>query len=333
MSIYRFDPGALPDSEFEPGRLEHLFPGNRGRLLDPRRTPVLVVSVRPRTGIFVVRLEAFEDEGALWEMPLEKVDRFQFARASAAAPPAAVEDLRQAARRFSRALVIPADPAAAAATARRLGALVERAEAWLRAGSTFLAGGGALPDPAGRRGDERLQEDLARFMNESGLVEMEQAFAQRYVSNPGSGDLVRGHRIVLAELGLVAYDGTVTRDPEVFAGPWSRARRARHILGRLAFLRAVFAALGVERVTLYRGVSTDSGYQAPRNETFVSASFSMDVARSHFESAGPSSDGALLRQQVPVDRLFMTHLETAAMNRQFLEAEAVLLFDERSASF
>ena len=30
-------------------------------------------------------------------------------------------------------------------------------------------------------------------------------------------------------------------------------------------------------------------------------------------------------RQVPVDRLFMTYLETAAMSDRFLEAEAVLL--------
>ena len=32
---------------------------------------------------------------------------------------------------------------------------------------------------------------------------IEEAFAEQYVRNPNSGELVKGHAIVLAELGLV----------------------------------------------------------------------------------------------------------------------------------
>ena len=81
------------------------------------------------------------------------------------------------------------------------------------------------------------------------------------------------------------------------------------------------------------GISYRGRFAAPRNRTFVSATFSAAVAESHFESGGEGSTGVLIRQSVPVERLFMTYLETVQMNRKFREAEAVLLFDADSAAF
>ena len=48
---------------------------------------------------------------------------------------------------------------------------------------------------------------------------------------------------------------------------------------------------------------------------------------------GEDASRALLRQVVPVERLFMTYLETAAMNDRFREAEAVLLFEPGAWAF
>ena len=52
---------------------------------------------------------------------------------------------------------------------------------------------------------------------------------------------------------------------------------------------------------------------------------------SHFDS---DADAALLaRQRVPVSRLFMTFLETAAMNDRYREAEAALIGDPYNPVF
>jgi hypothetical protein len=59
-------------------------------------------------------------------------------------------------------------------------------------------------------------------------------------------------------------------------------------------------------------------------EEAISATFSRTVAQSHFDGTR-SEAAALLRSRLPADRLLLTFLETAAMNRQFPEAEAVLL--------
>jgi len=333
LSIYQRDDEMRPDSEFESGELPHLVQGNRGRLLDARRTPLRVVELRPALGSFVVRIEAFEDAGALWEMSFEKVRGLQFERGSARADAAACDRMREAIERFQAPLRIACDEGARRRTAERLAEYVNEAASWIEKSSSFIAHGHALPDPAERRGDPLLAADLEACLASRGLAEMEDEFARQFVSNPYSGELVKGHRIVLAELGLGAFEGQVIRDPELFAEPWSRERRADHLLSRLAFLRATFRRLGLERVPLWRGISTERALEHPANLTFVSATFSREVAQSHFDSGSDRATRVLLCQSVPVERLCMTYHETAAMNAQFLEGEAVLFFEEGNLAF
>ncbi len=73
--VYRSSGEQEPDERFEPGELRHLVPGNHGRLLDPRRTPVTLTAVSLADGMFQVRIEAFEDAGATWRLPFEDVGR------------------------------------------------------------------------------------------------------------------------------------------------------------------------------------------------------------------------------------------------------------------
>ena len=162
---------------------------------------------------------------------------------------------------------------------------------------------------------------------------MESAFAVRFVGNPYSGELVKGHCIAIAEMGLVPYEGKAVRDPGLFGGDWSRERRERHVLARLAFLFALFSLLARRRLVLFRGFSTEGTAEPPRNDTFVSATFCEDVARSHFEGGSERSTRALFRRPVPIRRIFMTYLETEAMNRSFREAEAVLLYEGGATPF
>lgn len=73
MSIYQSDPLQAPDRQFEPGVLGHLVVGNRARLLDPRRTPMTIVAVRPDVGFCTMRVDGFEDAGATWDIPFEEM--------------------------------------------------------------------------------------------------------------------------------------------------------------------------------------------------------------------------------------------------------------------
>jgi len=57
------------------------------------------------------------------------------------------------------------------------------------------------------------------------------------------------------------------------------------------------------------------------------------VAMSLFGAEWDGRSARIERQPVPVGRMFMTYLETGAMNRQFREAEAILLEDPHNPLF
>lgn len=324
MPIYASSSEIRPDDDFEPGTLYCLVGGNRGRLLDPRRTPVSVVEVRPTTGFVLIRIEDFEDKGAIWHVPLEEVERYQFERDGQRASQTAVAGMEAAIGRFAGNQVIEVSTQDRARTLVRIGERRAQATAWWMGHSRFLAEGRSLPDPSTHRGDPLLAADLEAYARALSVWDMEEAFARQFVSNPGSGEIVKGHRIVLAELGLVAYVGPMVRDPATFDGAWTRELRAEHIIARLAFVGALFGMLDVTHVTLWRGLSASGPLRRGEPRTFVSTSFDEAVARSHFETPGRPTR-VLTCQKVPVERLFMTYLETGAMNDRYLEAEAVVL--------
>ena len=323
--IYESDPHRAPDGEFAAGELGWLVAGNRGRLLDARRTPVAVAGVNMETGMFTVEILGFEDAGARWELPVEDAGRFQFARDGRRAPHDVVAALADAARRFDRPGDVACDAGARAATLRRIGDTRARARAWL---TDEVDVDRAF---ARREGDPRLFAALDGYLAERGLAGMEREFSRVFVSNPGSGEVVKGHAIVLAELGLCPYSGKVVRDPGTFAGEWAKPRRAEHLLARMAFTQELWS--GRADTPLYRAAATDGPLPERRPGSLVSATFSREVAEAHF-AGGPSTRVAVLwRQALPLDRLLMTFLETEAMNHPYREAEAVLIGDPANRAF
>ena len=324
-SVHQFNPDMAPDSEFVPGALKYLLVGNRGRWMDPRRTPFHVVALVPQTGHFVIEIDDFEDRGARLEIPFERVTSYQIAAGSAEASSADILRLTEIVARFDQPLQIPCDSEATARTQRALQERQAVVSTWLSTHSTFLKLGVSL-DTRTRRGSRELALDLSVFMEQQGLLDLEEGFATTFVSNPGA-ELIKGHRIVLAELGLVPYEGSIVRNSDLFDGRWARDRRSAHILNRLSFLRALFERIGHPNVTLYRGLVFDDRPEPTRNKSFVSASFDFEVAKSCFGPRELRRNGLLTRQVVPITRLFMTYLETVQLNRQFLEAEAVLLYE------
>lgn len=324
--IHEIDPGALPDSAFQPGELALLVPGNRGRMLDGRRTPIRVLATDGSTGTWTLEVLAFEDRGARWTLELERVDRFQFELDARRLGAGDVAGLRAAVDRLDRPLRIPIDRAARARTLRRLVDEERRAASGLPDGMAAL-------DWSSRVGDPAAQDSLEAYLASRGLGDLESAFAESYVSNPSSGEVVKGHRIVIARLGLVPYEGKIVRDPATFEGPSSEDRRAEHVLARLGFVRALFRTAGRPTVPLWRAIASESALRPHPARTFVSATFDRAVAESLFDAGPATRVAALYRQDVPIGRLFMTYVETRAMNRRFHEAEAILLADPRNRAF
>lgn len=328
--IYASDPDAPSDAEFEPGELRHLVVGNRGRLLDARRTPITITAVTPDTGDFELEIGAFEDSGARWQLALQEVHRFQFARASQPAGAAEEGELRKAAARFDRELVVDADDTVKQATLSRIAAERQALRDVLGKARPELDVARAI---ARREGDDRLYSLLDRHMSDRGVADLDQRFARTFVSNPRSGEFVKGHAIVLAELGLCPYRGQVVRDPTVFAAETSKSRRAAHLVARLAFTQELWATLGYASVPLYRGTAAEGPLHGPPAASFVSATFSREVASAHFAGGPTTTAAALWRQDVPLARLLMTFLESAEMNRRFKEAEAILIRDPTNRVF
>jgi hypothetical protein len=326
-SVYQHDPDAAPDSEFLPGELRRLVPGNRGRLLDPRRTPVHVISVSPETGFFEVEIDAFEDAGARWLVPLENVVSYQFAQGGATIDGPELEALREATARCDVQITVTAGLTAREHTAGRLQAEHARASDWLTA-----HGAPASFDPQpfieDSSGWPQAQHWLMDYLRSREVADLDERITSAYVSNPWASDLVLGHLVVLAELGLGPLTARAPRDPAIFEGAWSRPRRADHILARMGFARSLWGRARGE-VMLYRGMaiqdhSATAGSPGRRESPLISASFSRRVAESHF--GWPGAEAAVLyRQRLAPERLLATFLETAAMNRQLREAEAVLL--------
>jgi hypothetical protein len=330
--VYANDDHAAPDSLFAPGGLRHLIVGNSGRLLDARRTPITVVDVAPERGSFIVRVEAFEDTGARWELGLEEIERFQFTRSATHASDRALAQLQESVARFDRDLSIECAKDARDDTLRQLDQRHDHARAWL----AWRASGPTIDiaeQIVRRAGHPTAYLLLGEFLAEHDVEDLDRDFTESFVTNPQAGEIVKGHAIVLAELGLCPYHGKAPRDAELFTGRWSRPRRAEHILWRLAFTQELYAALGAHTVTLYRAAATDSSLHPRRQSSLISATFSRDVAEAHFQG-GPTTRAAVLwRQTIPAKRMVMSFLETKAMNERFHEAEAILLADPTNHAF
>jgi hypothetical protein len=288
-SVYQSDPDAAPDSEFVPGGLRHLVAGNRGRLLDARRTPVHVTGVWAQTGFFEVEVGAFEDAGARWLVPLESVSSYQFAAGGATAAGTDLEALVEAVARCDVQITVTAGPVAREHAQRRLAAECSRAEVWL---TGHGAPDGFDPQPfiSTCYGWPRAQDWLASYLASRGLAAIEEQITAGYVSNPWAGDLVLGHLIVMAELGFGALIARAPRDPQIFTAGWAKPRRADHILARMGFVQALWRRACGE-VMLYRGVELHDRSAAADSpgrgqSPLISASLSRAVADSHFPVTG-----------------------------------------------
>jgi hypothetical protein len=324
--IHQSDAEALLDRAYQPGDLALLAAGNLGRMLDGRRTPIRVIETDVPTGTWMLEVLAFEDAGARWVLELEAVDRFQFEADVPRLDRGSVAELRAAVDRLDRPLRIPIDRTARLRTLRRLADEERRA-------ASALPGDLVTLDLTGRAGDPVVQARLETYMAGRDLGDLEAGFSEGYVSNPTSGEVVKGHRIVIARLGLVAYHGKVVRDPAIFDGRWSEDRRGEHVLARLGFVRALFRAAGRSTVPLWRAIASETSLRPHPARTFVSATFDRAVAESLFDAGPATRVAALYRQDVSIERLFMSYVETAAMNRRFHEAEALLLADPRNLAF
>lgn len=325
MAIHQSDANALSDTHFEPGELGHLLPGNACRLLDGRRTPGVIEHVDEKSAQFRWRITAFEDAGRHWDVPAEDVVKYQFPLGSPRRDTRTTRILEQRIREVASPFEIQVDPEAEARTEGRIRRLENIAGKWLNQHSTHFANGTVL-DLSSQKGSEDLALDLEAFLRDNGLLEIERQTAELMVLNPSSGEWIKGMLIVLAEMGLVTYVGTGPRTDNIFVGDGARSVRRRYLEHRLAFVRAVFRKAGHHDVVLYRGMASERPWSdRPRSITAYTGSLRVARAFSNFDRESKFRTSYLIKQTLPIERLWMTYLETRQMNLRYLEAEVVVL--------
>lgn len=307
-----------PDGAFETGTLEHLVPGNEGRVLDGRRTPGRIESFDPDSAMFIWRITGFEDAGQCWEIPAEQICSYQFRAGSDRLSREESIRIGQRCEVLNRPLEIRVMDAA-----REMAEWETWAGSWLAEKGEFR---GVL-DFAGKTGEPVLCRDLEKYMKELGLLELERRTAEQYLLNPYSGEWMKGMRIVLAQMGLVEYHGPGTRKADSFSGIGTTELRRKYIVARLGFVRAVFRRAGVEEVPLFRGMSSEGEFfAAPK--TLLSATFSAETALSFgdIRQDSPARSAYVVKFTCPVDRLFMTFFETKEFSGRYKEQEAVVMY-------
>lgn len=157
---------------------------------------------------------------------------------------------------------------------------------------------------------------------------LEQHTAGDYVLNPWSGEWLKGMKIVLAELGLIGYQGTIPRKPDVFSGLGDKELRRQYILARCGFVQALFRRADLTEVPLYRGMASESDFfETP--SSLLSATFSPQTAlefASLPDSPKEIRSSYCVKFTCPVNALFMTFLETRQLNEKHQEQEAILFY-------
>lgn len=316
----------LPDEAFVSGAATYLVPGNICRRLDNRRTPGIVESVDLTNGLFRWRITDFEHKGKFWDVPLEDVVLFQFADGSKSLSDAEATTIAQLIMSFQEILSIPTDIQHQRQTLHDINIIQAELREWFKAKSIFFNRQEKLNTHT-VEGSAALMHDLQTYMQSKDLLKQENKTADTLVLNPSSGEWIKGIRIVFAEMGLMPYKDKIPRTRDIFRGPGTKDLRRKYLLHRLAFVWTYFEMLDIATIKLYRGMSTEKGWSNDRPLSFLSFSFSKEVASSF---SAPNNmkhvkRTEFLEEAIPVRRLFMTYLETEAMNKEYKEAEALVL--------
>lgn len=330
MSIHQQHEYKRPDSEFVSGDIQYIVPGNSGRLLDGRRTPGMIESYDPDSAMFIWRITDFEDKGKCWEIPADKIGSYQFELNSAKLTDDDVALIHQRCNKLDKRLIIQGEDVDYQQSRMIIDNTAIKVKEWMKQHSNFIKKGCSIFSNDGV-GNKDLYEDMMTYMTHNNLAELETKTAQQLVLNPNSGEWIKGLRIVMAEMGLIDFDEKIPRTKDIFKGIGTKEYRRKYIIHRMAFVQAFFQLLGIDKVTLYRGMSTSSKLRdTPR--TILSTTYSLEVAQSFADLASKDEDvtySYCVKFVYPVTNLFMTFFETQEFNGRYKEQEMLILYREK----
>ena len=327
MSLHQKSENKKPDSCFQRGTLYHLVPGNKGRVLDGRRTPGLIERYDGESAMFVWKITDFEDKGRHWEIPAEDISSYQFEKSSKKLSKEEVMVIESKCRLFSEKAVIPGLESEFKRTAQLIQDKKEDAKSWFQSQSQFVKMGEPRLDLHSTTGIRPLYNDLESYLKINGVLDLEKKTACQFLLNPRSGEWIKGLRIVMAEMGLLDFNEKRPRTKDIFQGIGCKKKRRQYIISRMAFLQVFLELAGYKEVQLFRGMSTEGAwYETPR--TLVSVSFNPEAAKSfsQIDRNEQITCSYLVKFVYPIENLFMTFFETKAFNDRYPEQEAVILY-------
>lgn len=318
-----------PDDNFDNGTLAHLVVGNEGRVLDGRRTPGFIEHYHEDSAMFIWRITGFEDAGKCWEIPAEQINCYQFRKDSSLLSQDEVSRISERCQELSRILRIPKSAKVFAETQQAIAEQEKTACEWIMQHSAFYQAGIGFDFDA-KEGIALLYEDLERYLRASGLYELEQETAEQYLLNPYSGEWMKGMKIVMAELGLIGYNGTYPRKKETFLGMGSKESRIAYILARTAFVRSIFKLKGITEIPLFRGMSSEIDfYETPQTLISTTCSVSTAMEFADMKQSSNARSAYVVKFTCPIENLFMTFFETRQFSERYKEQEAVVFYDNR----
>ncbi|XMB86770.1 hypothetical protein RJG79_02975 [Mycoplasmatota bacterium WC44] len=327
MGVHQFNDKMLPDDQFLKGDTSYIVKGNKCRLLDGRRTTGIIEEYFADSAMIRWRITNYEDSGKYWDLPAEKIVRFQFEQDSKRLTDIEVKQIEDRVKEKQVDMNVYSIELFEE-TEKEIELIKIRAIKWFKENSEFLKSDDKI-DFEAKNGPSTLASDLERYMEENGLVAEEERTARIMVLNPDSGEWIKGLKIVLAEMGLVKYIGPAPRTSDIFEGIGSKENRRRYLLHRLAFVRAYLEVLEIENLVVYRGMTSE--YQWKKVErSFLPCTLNSDIGKafSDMERESKYIISYLLRMTVSPRQVLMSFLETKAMNVQYQEAEVILLYEK-----
>jgi len=330
MVLHQKNENKLSDSYFENGTLYHIVPGNKGRVLDGRRTPGFIEKYDDESAMFIWRITDFEDKGKYWEVAVEEISAYQFEKNSKKLTHAKMEKIESKCKMLSEELVIYGSQSEYKRTLKLIEEEKYKTKNWFISQSQFVSLGESQLDIKSSVGLQFLYNDLISYMDTCGVLDLETKTANQYLLNPYSGEWIKGLRIVMAEMGLIDFNEKIPRTKDIFEGIGSKEKRRKYIICRMAFVQTFFELSGYKEVQLFRGMTTE-GTLFEKSRTLLSASFNPEVGKafSNIDRNEQITFSYLIKFTYSIKNLFMTFFETEAFNERYQEQEAVILYRDK----
>lgn len=325
--LHASNPNKLSDDHFHPGELKYLVKGNQVRMLDGRRTPGIIEEVSVDEALFYVLITDFEDKGSQLEHELESVHHFQFLKSEETKilNEEEVHHMQERIDHFNQTLIIEINLENQKQTDKVIEQKKDDIIKWLHQSQLLneITDFNVLNESY----YTTIQHTLQNYMNAQGLLSLEEQTATALVLNPYASQWIKAVQIAMAKLHLQRFKGKIPRKSF-----HNDEKLEQYIINRIAFVRAYLTLLQINKITIYRGMSSEQDYKR-RDKFFTSWTIKLDVAQAFSSIEGNAPTGDLLKRTVPIEKLLFTCIETEEMNAQYKEYETILFYNEQEGFF